>query len=111
MAYLYELLQYFEVAEDHVGAGAGAADGEEQIVARGAEVKPTFFSGGVQLGVFAGDLMRGDREARRHAQVADDVEVGAGGLHHQEVGAFFRIEERLTGGLAAVGRIHLVAGL
>ena len=61
MAYLYELLQYLEVAEDHVGAGA--ADGEEKIVVRGAEIEPTFFGGGVQLGVFAGDLMRGDREA------------------------------------------------
>ena len=65
----------------------------------------------MQLGVFARDLVGGDREIRRLAQVADDVEIGAGGLHHQEVGAFFRIEDRLTGGLAAVGRIHLVAGL
>ena len=65
----------------------------------------------MQLGVFARDLVSGDREIRRLAQVADDVEIGAGGLHHQEVGPFFRIEDRLAGGLAAVGRIHLVTGL
>ena len=65
----------------------------------------------MQLGVFARDLVGGDRQIRRFTQVADDVEVSTGGLHHQEVGAFFRIEDRLTGGLAAVGRIHLVGSL
>ena len=65
----------------------------------------------MQLGVFTRDLVGGDRQVRRLAQVADDVEVGAGGLHHQEVGAFFGVENRLTGGLAAIGGIHLVGGL
>ena len=65
----------------------------------------------MQLGVFTRDLVSGDREVRRFSQVADDVEIGAGGLHHQEVGAFFGVEDRLTGGLAAIGGIHLVGGL
>ena len=65
----------------------------------------------MQLGVFARDLVSGNREVRRLTQVADDVEIGARWLHHQEVGAFFGVEDRLTGGLAAIGGIHLVGGL
>ena len=40
---------------------------------------------------------------------ADEVEIGQGGLDHQDVGALVDIEARLAHRLVAVGGVHLVA--
>ena len=53
----YQLEILSEVGEDDVGAGA--ADGEEGFIAGLFEIEPAFLSGGVDLGVLAGDLIGG----------------------------------------------------
>ena len=47
--------------------------------------------------------------SKRCARLADQVQIGHGGLHHDHVGALLQIELDFPHGLAAVGRVHLVA--
>ena len=65
--------------------------------------------GGVEHGVFAGDLVGADGEIEALAGGADDVEVGHGGLHQEHVGAFGDVEVDLAHGFAEIGAVHLVA--
>ena len=65
--------------------------------------------GGLEHGVFAGDLVGAEGDIEALAGGADDVEVGHGGLHQDHVGAFGDVEVDLAHGLAEVGAVHLIA--
>ena len=75
------------------------------------EVEPPEPCGGVDLRILAGDLVGRDGLPRRLSQLADDVEVEAGGLDHHDVGALGLVEPELDERLAAVRRIELVGAL
>ena len=74
-------------------------------------VEPAQPRRGVDLRVFARDLVGGDRLPRHLAHIADDVEVQPGRFHHDDVRALGFIEQRLGDRLAAVRGIQLVGRL
>src|SRR5208282_5880881 len=71
-------------------------------------VDPVVLGGGFDHGVFAGDLIGGQREVETQAGGGDYVEVGHGRLDHDHVGAFFDVERDFAHGFAEVGSIHLI---
>ena len=96
-----------EVGDDEVGAGA--ADAEEGFGDGAVGVQPAAGEGGVEHGVFAGDLVGAEGEIEALAGGADDVEVREGGLHEEQVGAFGHVERDLAHGLTNVSPVHLIA--
>ena len=51
--------------------------------------------------VFAGYLISADRDVEAVAGLADEIEVGHGGLDHQEIGALVEVELHFVQGFAA----------
>lgn len=97
-----------EVGEDEIGAGA--FDGEDGFVACALVVEPAALRGGVDHGVFAGDLVGDDGEEGPIFEVSNDIEVGAGRFDHEEVGALVLVEDGFDAGGASVGWVELVSG-
>src|SRR6266571_1532932 len=61
-----------EVGDDEVGAGA--ADGEERLQHDPVAVDPAVLRRGLEHGVFAGDVVRGDWHVDRLPHAVDDVQ-------------------------------------
>src|SRR5262245_7492475 len=96
------------VGEDDAGAGAG--DCGERFEGDGALVDPALLGGGFDHGIFAGDVVGGEGDpGKAIADEAYDVEIGEGGLDHDEVGPFSQVEFDFTEGLlGGGGGVHLV---
>ncbi len=72
-------------------------------------VDPAPFCRSLDHGVFATDMVGGDRQVEFVMELADDIEIGNRRFDHQDVGSFLDVQGRLAQRLTAVGRIHLVA--
>ena len=97
------------VGEDDVGAGAFHA--EERLHHDALFVEPAFGGGSLDHGVFARNVVDGDRHVEALLGSPDDVEVGQAGLDHDDVRAFDDVEFDLFHRLFCVGRVHLVGAL
>src|SRR3989442_9988882 len=82
-----------EVRDDD--AGAGPRDPDERLEGGAPQVDPASLGRGVQGGVLAAHLVRGNRHVVTSARRGHDVEVWAGGLHHEEVGALREVVAQL----------------
>ena len=98
-----------EVGEDHVCTCA--VDAGEGFEDHFLFVEPACGGGAADHEVFAADLVGGDGERGGSAEGVDDVEVGAGGFDHEDVGAFCFVEGGFAKGFAGVGWVHLVGFL
>src|SRR5437867_13199124 len=73
-----------EIGDDQIGAGA--ADGVERFEHDPLAIDPAAARGGRQHGVFARNVIGGDRHVDRLTHPVDDIEIGKRRLDHHEVG-------------------------
>src|SRR5450755_1091752 len=95
-----------EVGDDHIGSGT--ADAGEYFGDDAALVDPAILGGSFNHGVFAADVVGGDGQIAAVAHLANYVEVGEGGLDHDDIGPLGDIQCDLAQGFAGVGGVHLV---
>ncbi|QTK78957.1 hypothetical protein AT6N2_C1172 [Agrobacterium tumefaciens] len=74
-------------------------------------VDPAIHGGGLDLGIFAGDLIGESGQAKIFLQPPADIEIGQAGLDHQHIGAFLHVECRVADRLHAIGRADVIAAL
>ena len=95
------------VGDDQVGARP--LDGGEALERDRTLVEPAALAGRLDHRVLPAHVVRDHRHLGvRIVHPADDVEVGEGGLDHEEVGSFLDIERRFPERLAHVPGVHLV---
>ena len=95
------------VGDDHVRAGAEKGS---QYLAHGAPlVQPAFLCRRLDHGIFAADVVDADRKVCARAQSADDVEIGQGGLDHEDIRPFRLVRRRFAQRLSPVAAVHLIA--
>src|SRR5687767_10862835 len=95
------------VADDLVRTGA--LDRGEDLHRHASLVDPTGSTRRANHGVFAADVVRGDRHVKPLARPGDDVEVRHGRLDEQRVGPLTQVGLHFRPGLAGVGRVYLMA--
>src|SRR5690606_17662808 len=96
------------VREDHVGAST--FDAGEDFQSDSAFIDPAVEGGGLDHGVFAGDVRGRNGQVRSLAHLADDTQVSQCGLDQHDVGTLFDVQVNLFECFPAVGGIHLIGG-
>src|SRR6478672_13107930 len=89
------------VCDDEVSTGT--FDRGQTLKGRPTLVEPTVADGRLKHGILAAYLICGQREIVLIAHLADDIEIGAGRLHHKEIGAFVYVKCDFAQRLTAVG--------
>ena len=71
-------------------------------------VQPAFFCSGFDHGVFARDLVNGDRKVRGFTEITYHIEVESARFDHEHICAFGFIEVGFVKAFYAVARVYLV---
>src|SRR5436190_1809884 len=88
---------------------SGALEARQDFQDNSLFIQPALLRRRLDHGVFSADVICADRNIKRIAHPADDIQVRQRGLHHHHVGTLFEIQLHFLQRLSRIGWVHLIA--